>query len=433
MRSLSLKLPRLATWLEKTYQHLRGKGVNYWLVVAFLIPLGMLIGDAIGERRMLIGPRYRLYRMLQNASVNSPTYFNRTAVVVIGDEEFWKGELARRTPLKRGYLEKLLIKLNSERAKPAVIAIDIDLRSQTLDKSVVEHSDYHGETQKLLQTIDIVSRDICVVLPRTLISKSAEEPTLLTEKQHYVKEPSIYDDFPFDRNKVIEGYVSLPYDIRQVPLTLPMKDSPPLDSFAVAIARVLDPVAVADAQAKGALPYGTFIAKTEPPPVPAMDVLNFSDDELKSHFFGKAVLIGGTWHEHAYGRGNQVDTHLTPVGELGGVLVHANYVDALVNGRTHKPLGKKLTVTIEVLLSVCIAVIFAWDMGPWKKLIAALLLSAGLIIITLFFWQNLGLFFDFSIPLILLGGHTVVEKVREWQAEARKYRQHAQTCAGVEA
>src|SRR5258706_2665491 len=271
MQSLSLRLPRLAGWLKKTYQNLRGKGVNYWLVVAFLIPLGMLIGDAIGERRMLIGPRYRLYRMLQHTSVNSPTYSDRTALLVVGDEEFWKGELARRAPLKRGYLEKLLIKLNSTFEKPAVIAIDIDLRSQTPDKSVVEHSDYHDETQKLLQTIDIVSHDTRVVLPRTLISKSAEEPTLLAEEQRYVKEPSIYDDFPFVPKRVIEGYVSLPYDIRQVPLPLPMKEGLPLDSFAAAIAGVLGPVAVDDAQAKGALPYGTFIAGTNPPPVRAMD------------------------------------------------------------------------------------------------------------------------------------------------------------------
>lgn len=433
MQSLSSKLRQLAARLNPPYQQLRGKGINYWLVVAFLIPIGMLIGDAISERRMFIGPRYLLYSMLQNASVNSPTYFNRTALVVIGDDEFWKGELARRTPLKRRYLVQLLEKLNSAKAKPAVIAIDIDFRSQTRDKSVVEHSDYHDETQALLQTINTVSRDTPVVLPRTLFSQTAEEPTVLLERERYVKEPSIYDDFPFDRKRVTEGYVSLPYDIRQVPLNLSLEDGSPFDSFAAAIARILDQQAVDDAQAKGALAYGTFIAKTDPPPVTAAALLKFSPEEVNSHFFGKAVLIGGAWHEHAFGRGNQVDSHLTPVGDIGGVLLHANYVDALVNHRTFKPLGKKLTVAIELFLSVCIAVIFAWNLGPWKKLIAALLLSVALIIITLIFWQNLGLFFDFSIPLILLGGHTVVERILEWRDEARKCRQHAETCAEVEA
>ena len=148
---------------KKIRDHLYSKGINYWVIVAFLIPVGMLIGDLLGEQRIWVTARYRLYQALQRVSTNTIDYSTRTAVVLIGDEEYWKGELARRTPLKRTYLAEVLLKLDS--ANPAVIALDVDLRSQTPDRSVVEHPDYHAETSVLLNVVKAVSRNRPVILP----------------------------------------------------------------------------------------------------------------------------------------------------------------------------------------------------------------------------------------------------------------------------
>jgi hypothetical protein len=75
-------------------------------------------------------------------------------------------------------------------------------------------------------------------------------------------------------------------------------------------------------------------------------------------------------------------------------------------------------VTIEIALAVFIAIVFAWKMRPSLKFAWAIFLSLFLIVITYVFWQNLGLFFDFFMPLVLLAGHAFVTQVIEWREEA---------------
>ncbi len=421
--------------LQLGLKDLQGKGCFYWIFVLFLIPIGMLLGEWLGEQNVWVKARYQIYRGLQSISAHSITYPTRTAVVLIGDDEFWKGDLARRTPLKRRYLADLIRKIDA--ADPALIALDIGLRSQTADTGFVEHPDYQAETAELLSAIKTVSQNRPVVLPRTLMASGdhdqSESPEI--ENATLEREPSVYDGYNFETNNVSDGYVSLPYDIRQVPLGLKLTDNAPLDSFAAAIVRRIDGHALRDAQAKdeSALPYGNFIAPEAFDALYADDVLKEKPSVLKSKLVTKIVLIGGAWHERAFRHGKQIDLHFTPVGEIGGVFVHANYVEAILTHQTTKPLSKAIAVTIEVALALFMAVIFAWNMGPWKKVGWAAGLSLGLVAITYFSWQNLGLFFDFFIPLILLAGHGAVERIFEWRSEAHNYAKKLSTLQVEEA
>ena len=435
-----MNLVRLNNRVKSWINHLYGKGFAYWITVLFLIPIGMLIGDLLGEERVWVNARYYLYNSLQSASAHSLTYSTRTTVVLIGDDEFWKGDLARRTPLKKTYLARILRKLDM--ANPAVIGFDIDLRSQTPDKSFVEHPDYQAETAELLDAINSVSRTRPIVLARTLISEPGPGETGLSSADSdlaYEAEPSVFDDYKFESSNVFEGYVSLPYDIRQVPLTLKTKDGSEIDSFSAAIVRALDPKAILEAQGqdRDALPYGTFISPQSFEPLSAQYLLDTPPEILKSKLAANVVLVGGAWHQYAYGHGKQVDMHLTPVGEIGGVFVHGNYVEALLTHRTSKPFGKGASVTTEVLLSIFIALVFASNIRSWKKLALAAGLSLALILITYVSWQNLGLFFDFFIPLILLSGHVVTERVLEWRTEAIQHanqpaKKEVEECASCE-
>jgi len=131
-----------------------------------------------------------------------------------------------------------------------------------------------------------------------------------------------------------------------------------------------------------------------------------------------AVLVGGAWHLNSFEKGQQVDTHLTPAGEIGGVFVHANYVEALLTHRSTKPVGRVFGVAVELGLAVFIALVFAWNMRPTWKFFSAIALSLILVGITYLFWENLGLFFDFFVPLVLLGGHALVAQVLEWRHKA---------------
>ena len=49
-------------------------------------------------------------------------YDKNTVVVLIGDKEFWGTELARRSPLNREYLARLVVAL--DKLDPKVIALD---------------------------------------------------------------------------------------------------------------------------------------------------------------------------------------------------------------------------------------------------------------------------------------------------------------------
>jgi hypothetical protein len=77
-----------------------------------------------------------------------------------------------------------------------------------------------------------------------------------------------------------------------------------------------------------------------------------------------------------------------------------------------------------------VALVFAWQMGPLKRFLWTIGLSLFLVFATCFLWQNLGLFFDFFIPLTLLGAHAVIDKVLEWR---RRSADHAKLLATLKA
>jgi hypothetical protein len=69
------------------------------------------------------------------------------------------------------------------------------------------------------------------------------------------------------------------------------------------------------------------------------------------------------------------------------------------------------------------AVDFALEGSLRHKFGRVLLLSIVRVVISYFLWQNLGLFFDFFIPIVLLSIHAPVEQLRETRTELRQLRE----------
>ncbi len=399
--------------LTNDLKHLRSKGARYWLVVLSLVPLGMLIGEAMGEWNLWVTARHEIYRLLQDMSPHFSKYSKRTVLVLIEDEEYWRGGLARRTPLKRDYIARLLRKLDM--ADPAAIGLDVDLRSQTPDKSMVTHPDYGNETGELISAINDVSGRRCLVLARTLERRS----------DGVVPEPAVFDSIEKSEGAEFkEGYASLPRDIRRVPIAVGLANGKREDSFSAALARCVDPASVAEAQVnqEDALPFGTFIKPDGFQSLSSGYVLETEMNELRERISHQVVIVGGAWHEGMLGRGKLIDSRLTPVGHLGGSFIHGNYVEAILYNRTYAPMRKEVGVAIELLMSFLVALVFALDRPIVSKLLLAGALGVFLVVFSLFSWQNLGLFFDFFIPAVLLVGHMVVEHVLEWREDAIKFR-----------
>lgn len=388
------------------YKRLRRKGLVYWLTVVVLVVGGIYAGRWLEKQDFALDLRYRLFRRVQSAGPNKP-FVQGTSVVLIGDDEYWKGELARRVPVKRDYLAKLLRHL--DKADPAVIALDFDLRAQAPDGSYVMHPDYADETRTLLEAVRDVSKNRWVILPKTI--------TRLSEGG-YITEPDIYDGFDFQGGNVLSGYIALPFDIRKIPLRQAMRDGGYVESFAEATVRARNERALDPVRDLESLPYGAYL---EPG---AFDIISPTDVLAdKREVFDKLrhgiVIVGAGWSTRAYKRGGPADSYFTPVGPLYGALIHANFVEALLSNRSSRPLGEVALKVLEAVATLMVAVIFALISRPPLKLLAIVLLMGLLLMFSVLSRLNLGFFYDFFIPTFLVGLHAAYEQIREWKIHAR--------------
>ncbi|MGH9602346.1 MAG: CHASE2 domain-containing protein, partial [Terriglobales bacterium] len=240
---------------EGRFAQLRKKGIGHWLTVLVLTALGTYIGHWISQKQVWVDVRYWIYQKTFDAArVRGPLYPKRTALVLIGDEEYWKGELAGRAPIKRDYLAKLVEKLDA--ADAAVIALDFDLRSPVPDGSLIEHPDYRAETAGLAQVLKAAGSRRPVVLPATVGFDT---------EGYYVERPTVFHGFDFGEARVHKGYLQLPYDLRRLPLALELASGELLDSFALAMVGAVDPTARQRIATQGmdALPFASYMTERD--------------------------------------------------------------------------------------------------------------------------------------------------------------------------
>jgi CHASE2 domain-containing sensor protein len=197
-------------------------------------------------------------------------------------------------------------------------------------------------------------------------------------------------------------------------LALTMKErTTKVDSFASAILGAIDEQSLTDAKSKeqDALPYGTFIEPERFIQHSANYVLTSEAKTLEKDMAFKVVIVGGAWHQFGVNQGPEYDSHQSPVGNVYGAFVHANYVEALLDSRTYKPMRQSLATGIEVFFSVLLAVLLSFDTGLFAKAGIVGFLCVMILGISYVSWQNLGLFFDFLVPVVLLAAHILVEKL----------------------
>lgn len=396
----------LVHFFGKAFQQLRARPLKHWLVVILLIGVGTFVGHRVGESGIWMQYRYKIYQKFLYQLTPKAPHPKRTVLVLINDQEFWSPPLEGRRPVKRDYLAKLIRKLGD--ANPEVIALDADLSAPTEEQSN-ENSAYKVETDQLFQAVKDVSVHRTVVLGKRLVYADESQKALRPVA-------ALFDGYPFGESKVRSGYITLPPDIRRVPLALTTKDrTTKVDSFASAILRAIDERSLKDAQEheQDALPYGTFINPDQFVQRSASYVLNADAKTLENEMAFKVIIIGGSWHDYALNQGPKHDSHATPVGDVYGPFVHANYVEALLDSRTYAPMKQSLATGIEVSFSIILALILSLEFRLSIKIAIALLLCVLTMGISYVSWQNLGMFFDFFGPVLLLIGHVVIEKLCE--------------------
>jgi len=391
----------------------------HWVRVVVLITVGLYGSYYIREYKLWVDLDLYPYQRLSELGWRAlePRY---TALVFIDNEAFWRGELAGRNPVKRDYLARLISVLDDAGAD--VIALDIDLRSPDPNGRPFDHVDYARETAQLVDTIKAVAVRRRVVLSRALGTNTDHQ---------YVAQANIYDEAGFCREDgnfgalgVYCGYIELPVDIRLVPPMLPLVGGGRMPSFALATidAKKRKSPNEGVEPAEDRLWYGSYIPAVafEQQTFLAREILNESPEVRRRELESKIVLVGGSWSQFAFERGPGFDLWPTPIGLIPGVLLHANYVEALLDGRIYTSLPEWEMLLIELALLLLCLLPFELQLSTMSKTISVFGVCTLLLSIDYVLFQNLGRTVDVFLPLVLLAAHAGFEQVSEWRALAHQ-------------
>lgn len=364
----------------------------------------------------VLGYRYGMFQLLSRISPQNDA-FRDVVVVGVDDDSYWEGELASRVPVNRAYLAKLLRRIAE--AEPRLIALDFDLRSPDPEgriratqedpdanpAKVIElpvHQQHMAETVELLLAADeIASRAAPVVLPATV--KGTHET--------YRNVSDAHDGFAFTSPRITRGYLQLAADRRVIPPVLELEDGSTIDSLSLAIVRAVAPDVLREQQDETSL-YASFLPRDRIPLVTTSELMpseGEADAAAMEKLKGKVVLIGANWHSRAQGEGPYIDAHPSPVGLLQGVMLHANYVESLLQGKFLTPAGMWAATAFEWLLTGLVAFLLIAKV-PWRvkwTWIVGVLLAYPLL--SFFGMQLMGVYTDVTLLTLALVLHMVAD------------------------
>ncbi len=363
-----------------------------------------------------------------------PRYDSTVTLVRIDDSQHW-AQGRCDSPTSRHLLAQLIRNASQPSHKAAVIALDVQLYAPVGKSAGWHNSEREDEEDELLKSIhDSARAGVAVIVPVGFV---------MEENGDLLRIPNIYTDeqLPLADVKGACGYpacavlgsIKLPVDKRQIPLQETARDW-----YAGSQLRQFPSFALAAADAKsrahvqpsskppiaqaikdhgelfgGFLPESAF-TKHE---ISAQQLLS-ADPSAMWKCDGNLLLIGGEWHSDQ-GYGPLEDLHLSPVGEIPGLVLHANYMEALLGDHFTKPVSVVLAIVIDLFVGLALYVAFDW-VKEWPGLLRLLgqLLVLSLITIPIlvayFSFVNLDKYFDFLPPIGLYFVHLLYEHLKEY-------------------
>lgn len=407
---------------ESALSRLRQKGWRHWLLALVILVAAFLARPQVDAYLHLETTRSWVSQRLLELH-HRPLEPRYVKLVLIGDEEYWHGELAARVPIKRDYIARLVAALDA--ANVRTIALDFDMRLP--DPARLEDlPDYRGETDQLIQAIRAAAEQHKVVLPKTIRRAGAGL---------YRLEPDVYQLYGICTRPVQEGrwihtgtatfpigdaaarniacgYIALTIDKRVLPSQLPLVEGHAVDSFALAITRTRNPAAAIELGTQ--LRYGSFITPAtfyERGVIHAAQDVMRADPHTLAALNGEIVIVGGEWSRLAYGRGPKIDLHQTPVGWISGAILHANFAEALLDARAYRHVPAAVLTGLEVLFSLVAAVIFAVSTGLLRLSLFLVALTVALLGIQWITLHTLGVLFEAFVPLVAVWLHALIERL----------------------
>jgi CHASE2 domain-containing sensor protein len=167
--------------------------------------------------------------------------------------------------------------------------------------------------------------------------------------------------------------------------------------------------------------YGSYLPQGDFPVIKSRDLLEGLSG-LKDQLQRRIVIVGGGWHTTGYGRSDRqedlFDTHVTPLGPMGGVFIHANFVEDILDFRVYKPAAERFTRGIEIALIGMLVLMLVLELKPFQKVVSIGAICFVLFLLSYIAMIQFGFVFDFFSPLVGVFTHSRFE--REWDLIVRK-------------
>lgn len=411
---------------EKLIAIWKSKTVSYWLTAFAILCASIYFTPSVNERLGLDPLRYKLFQAT-GALTARPLRARFTKVVVIDNKDFMEGSNGI-SPVNRAYLARIVDALNKTDVQ--IIALDFIFHFADQRTDPVRLGDYRSVGN--VKDVDALIRSVIaaadnnkkVVLSIDILPNedgSAPYHIVPAIYQAYglcatLKADGVWDNtgapgFELSaraRRNINCGYIELPDDMRQVPPLIDVKQKWRIASLALAIA------AAKDRQAAAAVGdetrFVTYLPTSAIETLTAGQLLRGNEDAIDPQQ-PNAVIVGGRWLAHD-GSGF-VDLHDTPIGKISGVLIHENFAEGVLDARLVTPLPDWILLSIEVILGVIFAFMFAAVPHFWAKLLVLAGLAVALLVVQWLMFALFGSFLEALLPLLGLSLHSILEKLLE--------------------
>jgi hypothetical protein len=392
------------------------KGLWHWVRFAFMLALGSYLGHELSRSDRFTDWRYALYQKQVRWERRGPIYPKYTALVLLNDDDYWSDEYQARAPLKRNKLATLLDRLND--AGVNTVAFDVFMTSPHPNDPSYDFPDYAHEDDVFFQAVQRMcdaGRHVVLATQYRGIEPPRTEP------------PSIYMSLLPTLPCVVRGHIDLPDDMRKIPGMIQLKDGSYLDSFSLAMTKIADPIAydnLVKDEDKG-YRFGQYLTPQDFSTrhgrqfiFNGVEVEHMSRMQLRQALADKTVIVGGHWRSDAYGVGEYVDMWPSPGGMESGAMLHANYVEAMRDPMsTFTPISDRAAELLEWGMALALALLGAMEVHAGWKWGGFVLSCTASVLLTYVLLQNLGLFLDFFIPILMIVVHTMAERLLEMRRE----------------
>ena len=357
------------------------------------------------------------FQSLELGMYNALSYFNiraaraeRVLVIRIDDAAFWTPPLSGEIPTNRRYLADLA----KIAADGGAVVVAFDFRLNSMSDVPGDDPSRKADNEYFLHTIqDLSSRNIPVVLTCWLTDNG---------KSEWEKRPLIFAETALPQGVRI-GHINMPLDLRQIPLRMLGWEwdgsvQKNFDSFAMQIVnayeevkqitpRTVDNQVVKEAMQEGQFVYGGFLQEAAFRAIPSRELWEHRNGPTKC-CIGEIAMIGAVWHEGASGSGPLVESFSSPVGSLPGIYMHANYVEALLDGRYKSAIPASLAVAVDFILAASLYYFCSFATGIGRVLA---ILGVYLVLFCAVFgvFANFGHYLVFMVPLVLCFIHLPAE------------------------